>query len=133
MAHDDSTPGSPMPHPPGVGAALPASVAAYIEATNGGNLEALMATFVEDALVNDQLTDHWGREAIRTWASRDIIGERITLKVVKSVRHHGHCILTAHVDGAFDKRGLPDPLVLTFYFSTSGDKIVQLIILHNQP
>jgi hypothetical protein len=36
------------------------------------------------------------------------------------------------VDGLFDKRGLPDPLVLAFYFSSYDDKIVQLIILRNQ-
>ena len=31
----------------------------------------------------------------------------------------------------FDKRGLPDPLVLTFYFSDDGKKLIQLIILRN--
>ncbi len=91
-----------------------------------------MATFVYDALVNDQLTDYWGKEAIAAWAARDIIGERLTLKVVKAVQHYGHSIVTAHVDGLFDKRGLPDPLVLVFYFSSRDDKIVQLIILRNQ-
>jgi hypothetical protein len=33
----------------------------------------------------------------------------------------------------YDKRGLPDPLVLAFYFSAHEDKIVQLIILRNEP
>jgi hypothetical protein len=71
-------------------AELPTPVAAYIRATNLCDLDALLETFVDDALV------------------------------------------TAHVDGLFDKRGLPDPLVLAFYFSFSGNKIVQLIILRNQ-
>ena len=92
----------------------------------------LLATFVDDALVNDQLVDYWGKPAIAAWAARDIIGERLTLEVVKTVRHYGHSIVTAHVDGLFDKRGLPDPLVLAFYFSSHDDKIVQLIILRNQ-
>jgi hypothetical protein len=113
-------------------AGLPPSVAAYIRATNLCDLDALLATFVDDALVNDQLTDYWGKEAIAAWAARDIIGERLTLKVVKNVAHYGHSIVTAHVDGRFDKRGLPDPLVLAFYFSSSDNKIVQLIILRNQ-
>jgi hypothetical protein len=115
-----------------VTAQLPPSVAAYIRATNLGDLDALLETFVDDALVNDQLVDHWGREAIAAWAARDIIGERLTMKVVKIVRHYGHSIVTAHVDGFFDKRGLPSPLVLAFYFSSGDDKIVQLIILRNQ-
>lgn len=113
-------------------AGLPPSVAAYIQATNRCDLDALLATFVDDALVNDQLIDYWGKEAIAAWAARDIIGARLTLKVVKIVPHYGHSIVTAHVDGLFDKRGLPDPLVLAFYFSSYDNKIVQLIILRNQ-
>ena len=113
-------------------AALPPSVTAYIRATNASDLDALLATFVDDALVNDQLQDHWGKAAIAAWAARDIIGERMTLKVVNTVQHYGHSIVTAHVDGLFDKRGLPDPLVLAFYFSSRDEKIVQLIILRNQ-
>ncbi|OYZ97245.1 MAG: hypothetical protein B7X99_14415 [Rhizobiales bacterium 17-65-6] len=92
----------------------------------------MLETFVDDALVNDQLVDYWGKTAIATWAARDIIGERLTLDVVKSVEHYGHSIVTAHVDGLFDRRGLPNPLVLAFYFSSHNDKIVQLIILRNQ-
>src|SRR3984957_8754171 len=80
-------------------ATLPASVAAYIQATNACDLDALLTTFVDDALVNDQLQDYWGREAIAAWAARDIIGERLTLKVVKTVQHYGNSIVTAHVDG----------------------------------
>jgi len=112
-------------------AELPPPVAAYIRATNRRDLDALLATFADDALVNDELTDYWGKDAIAVWAARDIIGERLTLEVVKTVDHHGHSIVTAHVDGLFDKRGLPDPLVLAFYFSSCGDRIVQLIILRN--
>ena len=113
-------------------AALPSSVTAYIRATNAGDLDALLATFVDDALGNDQLQDYWGKTAIAAWAARDIVGERMTLKVVNTVQHYGHSIVTAHVDGQFDKRGLPDPLVLAFYFSSHDEKIVQLIILRNQ-
>jgi hypothetical protein len=113
-------------------AALPPPVAAYIRATNVFDLDALLETFVDDALVNDQLVDYWGKEAIAAWATHDIVGERLTLKVVKTVQHYGHSIVTAHVGGRFDKRGLPDPLVLAFYFSPHENKIVQLIILRNQ-
>jgi hypothetical protein len=112
-------------------AGLPPSVAAFIRATNLSDLDALLETFVDDALVNDQLCDYWGKEAIAGWAAHDIVGERLTLKVVNTVQRYGHSIVTAHVDGLFDKRGLPDPLELAFYFSSQNDKIVQLIILQN--
>ena len=45
-------------------AELPTPVAAYIRATNLCDLDALLETFVDDALVNDQLVDYWGKEAI---------------------------------------------------------------------
>jgi hypothetical protein len=33
----------------------------------------------------------------------------------------------------FDKKGLPSPLVLAFYFSLERDRIGQLVIVHNKP
>jgi len=111
---------------------VPAPVSNYVRATNCGDLVALLSTFAHDALVNDQLRDYWGKLEIEAWAARDIIGEHLTMRVVDSVHHYGHVIVTAHVDGTFDKRGLPDPLAMAFYFSAHGDKIVQLIILRNQ-
>jgi hypothetical protein len=112
--------------------ALCAPVAAYINATNALDLRALLATFADDALVNDQLQNYWGKAAIAEWAARDIIGTRLTMYVVDVLKHYEHVTVTAHVDGDFDKRGLPDPLVLTFHFSPRGAQIVQLIILRNQ-
>jgi len=118
--------------PPNAPVALPTLVAAYVEATNSFDLERLMSTFAEDALVNDQLRDYWGKPSIREWAKRDIIGERLTLNVTKVINHYDNFIVTANVDGNYDKRGLPDPLVLAFYFTAQRDLIVQLIILRNR-
>ena len=112
--------------------ALPPPLSTYVEATNSFDLERLMATFAEDALVNDQLRDYWGKPAISEWAKRDIIGERLTMNVTKVISHYGSFILTANVDGNYDKRGLPDPLVLAFYFTPQSELIVQLIILRNR-
>ena len=120
------------PVPPNAPVALPPPVAAYVEATNNFDLERLLDTFAEDALVNDQLRDYWGKSAIRVWAKRDIIDERLTMNVTKVINHYGNSIVTANVDGNYDKRGLPDPLVLAFYFTSQSDLIVQLIILRNR-
>ena len=111
---------------------LPPLIEDYIDATNRFDLEGLLAIFADDALVNDQLRDYWGKPAIREWAERDIIGVRMTMEVTKVIEHYGHFIVTANVTGDFDQRGLPDPLVLAFYFSAHGDRIVQLIILRNR-
>jgi hypothetical protein len=112
--------------------ALPPAVAAYVRATNSSDLEDLLATFADDAFVNDELRDHWGKQAIREWAAREIIGRRVTMYVLNVIEHYGHVIVTANINGDFDWRGLPDPLVLAFHFSASSGRIVQLIILHNQ-
>src|SRR5580700_2021167 len=103
--------------------AVPPLVAVYVEATNGFDLERLVAAFADDALVNDQLRDYWGKTAIRDWAERDIIGERLTIAVTKVVKHYDNFIVTADIDGNFDKRGLPDPLVLAFYFAPCNNLI----------
>jgi ketosteroid isomerase-like protein len=113
-------------------ATLPPLVAAFVEATNSFDIERLIATFADDALVNDQLRDYWGKAAIRCWAERDIISEGLTIAVTKVVKHYDNLIVTANIDGNFDKRGLPDPLVLAFYFTPHTDLIIQLIILRNR-
>jgi hypothetical protein len=120
------------PSSPEAPTSLPPLVAAFVEATNSFDLEQLLATFADDALVNDQLRDYWGKAAIKDWAERDIIGDRLTIAVTKIVSHYGNFIVTANVDGNFDKRGLPDPLVLAFYFTSHHELIVQLIILRNR-
>src|ERR1700728_1797214 len=101
--------------------ALPPLVAAYVEATNSCDLERLLATFAEDALVNDQLRNYWGNPAIREWAKRDIVGQRLTMNVTRVITHYGNFVVTANVDGDYDKRGLPDPLALAFYFTAQSD------------
>ena len=111
---------------------MPPPVDDYIRATNRGDLVSLVSTFADDALVNDQLRDHWGKQEIESWAARDIIGEHLTMHVVDCMHHYGNVIVTAHIDGTFDKRGLPDPLAMAFYFAAQGEKIIQLIILRNQ-
>ena len=120
------------PVPPNAPVALPPLVAAYVEATNSFDIERLMETFAEDALVNDQLRDYWGKPAIREWAERDIIGETLTMNVTEVINNYGNFIVTANVDGNYDKRGLLDPLVLASYFTAQSDLIVQLIILRTR-
>jgi hypothetical protein len=112
---------------------LPAPVAAYIAATNASDLDAMMATFSEDALVNDHRNEFPDRKAIRDWAQREIVNDRVTMKVTGFSRREGSAAVNALIDGNFDKTGLPDTLELTFYFSFDGERINQLVIVHNKP
>ena len=54
------------------------------------------------------------------------------MDVTEVIEHYGNYIVTANVDGNFDKRGLPDPLVLAFCVTPHRNRIVQLIILRNR-
>jgi ketosteroid isomerase-like protein len=112
---------------------LPPPVAAYIAATNASDIEALLTTLSDDALVNDHRDEFTDQDAIRNWAQHEIIDDRVTMQVSSATRRGDSVAVTATVDGNFDKTGLPDPLVLAFYFSVSGERIVQLIIVHNKP
>lgn len=111
------------------GPILPPKVAQFIEATNAGDLSRLLEVFAPDAIVNDQLQQWRGLAEVRTWAASDLIGQRLSFQPTQCILHYGDCIVAAHADGEFDKRGLPDPLEALLYFTLAEDKIVQLIIL----
>src|SRR5258708_27697876 len=111
--------------------ALPPLITEFVEAANSFDLDRLMVAFADDELVNDQLRDYWGKAAIRRWAERDIIGEKLTIAVTKVVKHYDSFVVTAEIDGNFDKRALPDPLVLAFFFTPHDALIVPVTILRN--
>jgi len=111
---------------------MPRPAAAYVEATNACDAEAMLACFADQALVNDQLRDYWGLAAIRAWIQREVIAVKLTMKVVDVREHFGDAIVTAEIDGDYDKSGLPVPLVLAFHFALRADKIVRLVILNNR-
>jgi hypothetical protein len=112
---------------------LPAPVQGYIAASNAFDGDALIAWFADDALVNDTRREFWGKDAIRAWLDREIIGDKVTTSPASIAEQYGEVIVHAVTDGEYDKTGLPDPLVLTYYFTVRDDRIVRLIIIHNQP
>jgi len=112
---------------------LPPPVQGYVTASNAFDGDALIAWFAEDAFVNDARREFRGAEAIRRWLDREIIGDRVTMDVTSAVDHRGDVVVNAVMDGEYEKAGLPDPLVLTYYFTIRDDRIVRLIIIRNEP
>ncbi|WP_299998224.1 nuclear transport factor 2 family protein [uncultured Cedecea sp.] len=110
---------------------LPQPVAQFIEATNAGDLSRLLEVFAADSIVNDQLRQWRGLTELSKWAECDVIGQQLSLRPIHCVQHYGHCVVAAHADGKFDRRGLPDPLEVLLYFTLAEDQIVQLIILRD--
>jgi hypothetical protein len=110
---------------------LPQIIRNHVAAYNAHDPEALLATLAPDALVNDIRREFHGHAAIRAWADKEIFGPKITLAVERAYDQHGDVVLHVRVDGNFDRTNLPDPLILSYYFSLRAGLITQLIILRN--
>ncbi|MDB5582442.1 MAG: hypothetical protein JWR80_7618 [Bradyrhizobium sp.] len=108
---------------------LPGPVAAILGAMNDFDLDGFMAPFSDDALVNDAHRQFWGTESIRAWAAKEIIGDKVTLTATEVRDHYGDVIVTGIVEGNFDRANLPPVVILAFYFTVRGDKVVQLVVL----
>jgi limonene-1,2-epoxide hydrolase len=108
-------------------------VAEFIAAVNACDTDAIVATFVPDAYVNDNRREIWGADAIRAFLSKEFVGDRVTMEVREVIDHYGDIIVRARYDGIYDKTNLPDELVMTNYFSVRDSKIVSMSVIFTQP
>lgn len=115
------------------GAELPPIVAEHIDAVNAFDTDRIVNTFAPDAYVNDNRREIWGTEAIRTFISKEFVGDHVTMEVREVIDHYGDVIVRAKFDGTYDKTNLPDELVMTSYFAIRDGKITSLTVIFNQP
>jgi len=109
-------------------------IANHIKAINAFDTDLVVATFAQDAYVNDNRREIKGINAIRRWVESEIIGDKVTLDVREIVDHYGDIIVRAAYDGDYDKSKLPPgELIMSNYFSVRGSKIVSLAIIRNHP
>lgn len=108
---------------------IPAPVRKIIDAMDRADLDAFMEPFASDALVNDRHRQFWGYDAIRKWAELEITGDHVRMDPYHVVAHHGDVIITAQIDGDYDKSDLPAACSLAFYFVLRNDRITQLLLL----
>ena len=108
-------------------------IADHIAAVNAFDTDAIVATFAEDAYVNDNRREIAGLSAIRRWVEQEMVGDKVTLEVREVVDHYGDTIVRAAYDGEYDKTNLPDELVMSNYFSVRDGKIVSLAVIRNTP
>ncbi len=113
--------------------ALAPVLAEHIAAVNAFDEDAIVATFADDALVNDAHREFWGSGAIRRWVAREMVGDRVTIAVTEVLDHRGDTVVRGRYDGDFDKTNLPGELILTNYFTVRDGKIVTLIVIRNTP
>jgi ketosteroid isomerase-like protein len=109
-------------------AALPRVIEDHIAAANAGDLDALVATFADDALVTTQLQAR-GTAAIRRLLTKEFIDDHVTLEALEVTDHHGDFVVRTKYEGTHDKTNLPDPLIMTNYFALRDDKIITLAVI----
>ncbi|WP_328610417.1 nuclear transport factor 2 family protein [Amycolatopsis sp. NBC_00345] len=108
-------------------------IAEHIAAVNAFDTDAIVATFAEDAYVNDNHREFTGRAAIRRWVEREMVGDKVTIDVREVAGHYGDTIVRGAYDGTYDKTNLPDEVILSNYFSVRDGKIVSLVVINNRP
>jgi hypothetical protein len=91
-----------------------------------------MATFAEDAYVNDNRREFVGIDAVRRWVAKEMIGDHVKIDVREVLEHHGDVVVRGAYDGTFDKTNLPDEIVLSNYYSVRDGKIVSLVVIFNR-
>ncbi|HWY90979.1 MAG TPA: nuclear transport factor 2 family protein [Solirubrobacteraceae bacterium] len=107
-------------------------IADHIAAVNSFDTDAIVATFAEDAYINDANREIRGVDAIGRFVAKEIVGDNVTMYVTEVIDHHGDTIVRAAYDGDYDKTNLPVPLILTSYFSVRDGKIVSLVTIRNK-
>jgi hypothetical protein len=109
-------------------------IAEHIAAVNAFDTDAIVATCVEDAFVNDARREFRGIDAIRAWAEREMVGDKVTIDVREVVDNYGDTIVRGAYDGDYDKTNLPPgELIMSNYFGVRDGKITSLIVIRNQP
>src|SRR5258708_7533610 len=99
-------------------------IAAYIEASNGRDVEALLACFTADAVVADEGHTYHGTSEIRAWFARTVEAYAFTLQVRQITAQGSETIVSCEVSGTF----AGSPVQLPYCFALVDDKIAALTI-----
>ena len=99
-------------------------IAAYLDASNGRNADALIACFAPEAIVVDEGQTYRGSDEIRLWLARTVEAYAFTLEATHVAEQGSETVVTCRVSGNFDG----SPIQLPFFFTLEDDKIAALTI-----
>lgn len=105
---------------------IPQPIKSAIQAANDHDTYGFLSQFAETAVLTDEGHEYHGIEAIRKWSNEKLFGANVTFDVTGIKSSGDKSVVTAKVDGRFDKTGLPDPFIMALDFVTSGSKIERL-------
>lgn len=99
-------------------------VDAYYAAKNRKDIDAMLACFVEDAIVRDEGRNHRGRAAIRAWMEETTRKYGVSVEVSGMEAENDRVKVAALVSGNFPG----SPATLRYAFQLGGDRISRLEI-----
>jgi hypothetical protein len=102
--------------------AIPAPVQRMIDATNAGDSDAFVATFTDDAYLEDWGRKFHGHAGVRSWDSTDNIGKHAHFEAAGARPDGEDWIVTLHVSGG-GFNGTSD-----FRFRLVDDRIARMVI-----
>jgi hypothetical protein len=103
---------------------LPSPIAAYIQAANAHDTQALLDTLSANAVVTDEGREYQGHDEIQEWSRRTNQEYQVTLDITDVTEARNETVVTAWVSGTFDG----SPIPLRFHFTLSDDKIAAVTI-----
>lgn len=98
----------------------------FVEAVNQHNIDDFLSAFTANAIISDEGNQYEGIAAITEWNAERNIGAGITLRPFAIAERDGRTVLTAEVDGNFDKTGLADPFMMDLHFTHNETQILKL-------
>ncbi len=101
---------------------VPAAVQRLLDAANAGDIDAFLAGFTEDGVVDDWGREFRGADAIRGWSDNEFIGKQVSLDVTEVTAKSGETVVSAEVGG----NGFNGPS--HFSFRVAGDLVSRMTI-----
>jgi hypothetical protein len=100
----------------------PEPVARLLQAANGHDTDAFLASFTGDGVVDDWGREFAGADAIRGWSDAEFIGVDVTLAVTGVTTEGDETTVKAQVGGS----GFNGPS--TFTFAVREDRVARMTI-----
>lgn len=100
----------------------PDPVARLLHAANANDIDAFLAGFTDDGVVDDWGREFAGADAIRSWSDNEFIGKRVSLDVRDVAQDGATTVVTAEVGGD----GFNGPS--HFSFEVAGDRVARMTI-----
>ncbi len=103
---------------------IPMPVRAYFEARNKFDVDAAIAQFEDDAIVEDEDEEYRSRDSIRAWIEQTQDKYRPAFDVRSAQQSQGNVVVDVSVSGTFPG----SPLQIDHAFVVSSGKIARLTI-----